>query len=48
MPQQIERWGGNIQQWQDNVQELKDFILERCSDEIVSGMENVMMLKQLH
>ena len=39
MPQQIERWGGNMQQWQDNVQELKDFILERCSDEIVSGME---------
>ena len=40
MPQQIERWGGNIQEWQDNVQELRDYILERCSDVIVSGMED--------
>ena len=40
MPQQIERWGGNIQSWQDNVQELRDYILERCSDVIVSGMED--------
>ena len=40
MPQQIERWGGDIQEWQDNVQELRDYILERCSDVIVSGMED--------
>ena len=40
MPQQFQRWGGNIQQWQDNVQELRDFILTRCADEIVSGMED--------
>ena len=40
MPQQIERWGGNVQGWQDNVQELRDYILERCSDVIVSGMED--------
>ena len=40
MPQQIERWGGNIQEWQDNVQELRDYILERCSDVIISGMED--------
>ena len=40
MPQQIERWGGDIQEWQDNVQELRDYILTRCSDVIVSGMED--------
>jgi len=40
MPQQVERWGGNIQEWEDNVQELRDYILTRCSDVIVSGMED--------
>ena len=39
MPGQIERWGGSFSQWEDNVQELRDFILERCSDEFVEGME---------
>ncbi len=40
MPQQVERWGGDIQEWEDNVQELRDFILTRCSDVIVTGMED--------
>ncbi|MAQ31209.1 MAG: hypothetical protein CMD26_00525 [Flavobacteriales bacterium] len=40
MPAQIERWGGSFSQWEDNVQELRDFILERCSDEFVEGMED--------
>ena len=39
MPAQINRWGGSYDQWQSNVQELRDFILERCSDEFVEGME---------
>ena len=39
MNRQIQRWGGSFSQWQENVQELKDFILERCSDEFVEGME---------
>ncbi len=39
MPGQIERWGGSFSQWEDNVQELREFILERCSDEFVEGME---------
>ena len=40
MPRQIERWGGNLAEWESNVQELRDFILTRCSDVIVSGMED--------
>ena len=40
MPGQIERWGGSFAGWQDNVQELRDYILERCSDEFVEGMED--------
>ena len=39
MPRQVERWGGSVAGWEDNVQELRDFILERCSDEFVEGME---------
>ncbi len=30
MPQQIARWGGDINTWQANVQTLKDFINQRC------------------
>jgi len=39
MPRQIERWGGSFEGWQENVQELRDYILERCSDDFVEGME---------
>jgi|GEM_PF-170600 len=30
MPQQISRWGGNINEWNQNVQTLHDFINTRC------------------
>jgi hypothetical protein len=40
MPGQVARWGGSVSGWEDNVQELRDFILERCSDEFVEGMED--------
>tara|TARA_B100000902_G_scaffold398646_1_gene466205 strand:+ start:1570 stop:4980 length:3411 start_codon:yes stop_codon:yes gene_type:complete len=40
MPRQVERWGGTVSGWEDNVQELRDFILDRCSDEFVEGMED--------
>ena len=40
MPRQIQKWGGNYNTWQNNVQELRDFILSRCADEIVSGIED--------
>ena len=39
MFRQIERWGGNYLGWEQNVEELREFILERCSDQIVDGME---------
>ena len=39
MPGQVARWGGTVSGWEDNVQELRDFILERCSDDFVEGME---------
>ena len=39
MPQQIQRWGGSYQEWEENVQILRDYILERCSDEFIEGME---------
>jgi len=40
MPMQIERWGGNVSQWEENVEELREYILERCSDEFIEGMED--------
>ena len=40
MPRQIERWGGDYAEWEENVQALRDFILDRCSDEFVEGMED--------
>ena len=40
MPRQIDRWGGSYDEWEENVQELRDYILTRCSDVIVSGMED--------
>ncbi|MBE37333.1 MAG: hypothetical protein CMP50_01545 [Flavobacteriales bacterium] len=39
MSRQIDRWGGSFSQWENNVEELREFILERCSDEFVEGME---------
>ena len=29
----------SFSQWENNVEELREFILERCSDEFVEGME---------
>jgi hypothetical protein len=39
MPRQIQRWGGSFNEWEENVQELRDYILTRCSDEFIEGME---------
>ena len=39
MPRHIERWGGDYTEWEENVQILRDFILDRCSDEFIEGME---------
>ena len=40
MPGQVARWGGTVSGLEENVQELRDFILERCSDQFVEGMED--------
>jgi len=40
MLRQTQRWGGNVAGWEANVQELRDYILERCSEEFVEGMED--------
>ncbi|MDZ4751142.1 MAG: CotH kinase family protein [Flavobacteriales bacterium] len=40
MQRQVDRWGGNFAQWEANVQDIRDFINERCSDEIIGGLED--------
>lgn len=40
MPRQIGRWGGSMEQWQANIQEAREFLLDRCSQTIVAGMED--------
>ncbi|MFN5619728.1 MAG: CotH kinase family protein [Flavobacteriales bacterium] len=40
MPRQCTRWGGTVAEWQSNVQTMRDFILARCNDEVVSGIED--------
>jgi gliding motility-associated-like protein len=40
MPRQIQRWGGNYTTWQNRVNTLKNWILARCSDEIIGGIED--------
>lgn len=38
MPRQIQRWGGNMNQWQANVQAAREFLLQRCSQTIATGL----------
>ena len=40
MERQFGRWGGNLAGWQAELQELRDFIDERCEEEVVEGMED--------
>jgi len=40
MLRQTQRWGGNMAGWDASVQELRDFILDRCNDEIIAGIED--------
>ena len=39
MPRHCERWGGTVGEWQNNVQALRDYILARCNNEIITGIE---------
>jgi gliding motility-associated-like protein len=47
MPRQIQRWGGSLSGWQNRVQELRNFIMARCNDEIVQGMEECYDLESI-
>lgn len=40
MQRQIDRWGGTMAGWQNNVQEVRDFILQRCNNTIIDGLED--------
>lgn len=40
MTRHCQRWGGTVAGWEANVQQLRDFIDERCADEIVGGIED--------
>jgi gliding motility-associated-like protein len=40
MPRQVQRWGGSLAGWETAVDDLRNYILERCSDELVEGMED--------
>lgn len=40
MPRQVERWAGTVEGWQNNVQTMKDFMLQRCGNEIIDLMED--------
>ncbi|MFN0033348.1 MAG: CotH kinase family protein [Flavobacteriales bacterium] len=40
MDRQCARWGGTYNGWQGNLQEIRDFILDRCADEVIGGIED--------
>jgi len=40
MPRQIQKWGGNYNTWVQRVNTMRDWILARCSDEIIGGIED--------
>jgi len=40
MERQCTRWGGTYAEWQGNVNDMRNFILARCADEIIGGIED--------
>jgi gliding motility-associated-like protein len=40
MERQCQRWGGSVAGWESSVQTLRDFILARCADEVIGGLED--------
>lgn len=40
MQRHCERWGGTYGDWQNSVQTLRDYILARCNNEIITGIED--------
>lgn len=47
MTRHCERWGGSYAEWQNNVQTLRNYILDRCSDELVESMEDCYDLEAI-
>lgn len=39
MTRQCQRWGGSYNAWEANVQQARNFILARCNDQIIGGIE---------
>ncbi len=48
MQRQIDTWGGDMATWLGNVEELRDFILQRCSETIVEGVEECYDVESLN
>lgn len=40
MQGQCDRWGGSYADWENNVQTIRNFILDRCNDEVIGGIED--------
>ena len=40
MQRQVDRWGGTYAGWEANVQEVRDFILQRCNNTVIEGLED--------
>ena len=40
MQRHCDRWGGTYGDWQNSVQVLRDYILARCNNEIITGIED--------
>lgn len=40
MERHCQRWGGSVAQWQTNVETMRNFILDRCNDNIIDGLED--------
>jgi len=38
MPRQVARWGGSMATWQANVQAARNFLMQRCSQTISTGL----------
>lgn len=47
MQRQINRWGGTYAGWEAAVDELRNFILARCEDNMIEGMEDCYDLESI-
>ncbi|MGC6533864.1 MAG: CotH kinase family protein [Flavobacteriales bacterium] len=40
MQRQVDLWGGSYAGWEDAIQTMRDFIDDRCADELIGGIED--------